>query len=147
MDKKKKLIIAGFIVLVMLMLIGFYISKILPFYIMGSSTPLFIIYNDDVNNSHEVIIEIFDSHNESVFKEIYQLSQNEMIEHPKPPMMKNPRIVEEYTIKVILDNDTTKLRHTKIDPWTTPTIYLYHTSTDYGTSGEIIPLEISVSVV
>ena len=36
MDKKKKMIIAGSIVLVMLMVIGPHISKILPFYIMRS---------------------------------------------------------------------------------------------------------------
>lgn len=147
MDGKKKLIITGFIVLVMLMVVGPYISKILPFYLMGQSTPLFYICNDDVNDSHEVVVEIINSHNESVFKETYQLSKNESIEHPKPPMMKNPRIVEEYTIKVVLDNDTMKLRRAKIDPWTTPIIRLYHTSTDYGTSGEVIPLEIAVRIV
>lgn len=142
MDKKKKLIIAGFIVLVVLILI-------LPFYIVGSSTPLLSIHNYDVNNSHEVFIEIFNSHNESVLKEIYQLSENERIVHPKPLMMKNPWIIEkeEYTIKVILDNDTMELCHTTMGPWTTPCIYLYRTSYDYGKSGELIPLQILVSVV
>ena len=146
MDKKKKLIIAGFFVLVMLMVIGPYISKNLPFYLMGQSTPLFIIYNDDVNNSHEVVIEIFNSDNESIFKEIYQLSQNENMEHPKPPIMNNPRVVEEYTIKVVLDNDTMKLRRMKIDPWTTPVIYLY-SPYNRNASGEVIPLDIRVTMV
>jgi len=40
-----------------------------------------------------------------------------------------------------------ELRHTTIDPWTTPRIYLYRTSFDYGKSGEIIPLQILVSIV
>lgn len=92
MDKKKMLIIAGLIVVVILMVIVPYISKILPFYLMGQSTPLFIIYNDDVNNSHEVVVEIFNFDNESIFKELYNLNQNEKIEHPKLPIMNNPRI-------------------------------------------------------
>lgn len=147
MDKKKKIIIAGLIVLVMLMVIVPHISKILPFCLMGQPTSLLYIYNNDVNNSHEVVVEIINSDNESIFKEIYNLNQSEQIEHPKPPMMNDPKIMEEYTIKVVLDNDTMKLRHTMIDPWTTLSIRLYHTSTDYYTSGEIIPLEISVSMV
>lgn len=116
MDKKKKIIIAGLIVLVMLMVIVPHISKILPFYIMGQPTSLLYIHNYDVNNSHEVAVEIINSDNESIFKEIYYLNQSEQIEHPKPPMMKDPKIMEEYTIKVVLDNDTMKLRHTMIDP-------------------------------
>ena len=152
MDKKKKLIIAGFIVLLvvmvmaMAMVIGPYVSKNLPFYIMGQSTPLFIINNKDVNNSHEVVIEIFNSDNESIFKELYNLNQNERVEYPKPPMMKNPKIVEEYTIKAVLDNDTMKLRRMKIDPWTTPVIDLYSPH-NRNASGEVIPLYIRLTMI
>lgn len=146
MDKKKKLIIKGFIVLLILVVIVPYVSKNLPFYLMGPSTSLFCIYNGDVNNSHEVVVEIINSHNESVFKETYQLSQNESIGHPKPPTMNNPRTVEEYTIKVVLDNDTMKLRRTTIDPWTTLNIDLY-SPYNRNASGEVIPLDIIVTMV
>ena len=141
------MIIVGSIVFVMLMLmvIAPYISKILPFYIMGQPTPLFHIYNYDANNSHEVVVEIINSDNESIFKELYYLDPNEGVGFPKLPMMEDPKIMEEYTIKVVLDNDTMKLHHTMIDPWTTLVIDLYHTS--YETPGEIVPLEILVTMV
>ncbi|MBC2697408.1 MAG: hypothetical protein HF976_07400 [ANME-2 cluster archaeon] len=155
----KRKTIAGIVIIVMLVLsviAGFNIIQIsshppnlAPVSVPddhGSVTPLFTIYNEDPNNSHEVAIEIFNSNNESIFKEFYKLNQNEWIEHPKPPVLwsSHSRL---YTFKVVLDNETTDILRTKIDPWTTPTIFLYHTSTDYSTSGEIIPLEILVATV
>ena len=109
-----------------------------------SGTPdFFIIYNWDSNNSHEVAIEIINSDNESIFKELYIIDQNEIINYLKTAMITKPdsRL---YTFKVVLDNETTDMIETGIDPWTTLTIFLYHKSPDYGTSGEIIPLEIFV---
>ena len=147
MDKKKKMIIAGSIVLVMLMLmvIAPYISKILPFYIMGQPTLLFHVYNHDANNSHEVVVEIINPDNESVFKELYYLDPNDGAGSPKLPMMEDPKIMEKYTFKVVLDNDTMKLRNTMIDPWTTVDIDLYQNS--HENPGEIVPLEISVIMI
>lgn len=147
MHKMKRLIIAGIVALVVVVIIGFYISDILPFYIVGSPTPLFIIYNKDVNNSHEVVIEIFNSHDESVFKETYKLSRNETIKRPKPSIwMKNPRLKEEYTFKVVLDNETMKIHKTEVGPWTTPLIYIYPPLYK-DSSGEMTPIFIKVAVV
>jgi len=113
----------------------------------GSGTPdFFIIYNEDSNNSHEVAIEIFNSDNESIVKELYILNQSERIKHPKTPMMKTP-YSRLYTFKVVLDNETADIRSIRMDPWATLIIELYRTSKDYGTEGQIIPLDISVITV
>jgi len=39
---------------------------------MGSPTPIFQIYNNDVK-SHEVTVEVFDQHNKSIINEAYNL--------------------------------------------------------------------------
>ncbi len=103
-----------------------------------SGTPdlLFIIFNKDSNYSHEVAIEIFNSDNESVFKELYIIDKNESIKYPKTSMMITPDS-QLYTFKVVLDNETTEELETEID-FSTTLIFL-----NYGTSGDIIPLEIS----
>ena len=121
----------------------------------GSGTPdSFVIYNEDSNNSHEVAIEIFNSDNESIIKELFILNQSERIRHPKLPIMTTP-YSRLYTVKVVLDNETTDIRSIRMDPWATLIIELYGTSTDYDaagqiipeTAGRIIPLEISVITV
>lgn len=136
------------IALVLLIIVGFYFNNIqVGYWIVGEARPLFIIYNMDFN-SHEVDIEIFNSDNESIFKELYFLNQSELKEYPKPQTMTTSREYHTYTFKVTLDNETTKIDTADIDPWTTQEIYLYAKSTDGDeTFGEIIPLEIWTSVV
>lgn len=167
MQMKRKTI-AGIVIIVMLVLLvitGFYNNQI-PYHTTnsapvsvpadhGSGTPdFFVIYNKDSNNSHEVAIEIFNSDNESIIKELYILNQSESIKQTKLPIMTTP-YSRLYTVKVVLDNETTDIRSIRMDPWANLFIELYRTSTDYDTegqiipetSGKIIPLEISVTTV
>ena len=86
---KRNTIVGIVIALVLLTIAGFYISQIqLGYWIVGQPTPLFIIQNED-SNSHKVDIEIFNSDNESIFKELYILNQSEWKEYPKPQTMTN----------------------------------------------------------
>jgi len=62
-----KLFVIGFLLVIVLFL---YIA--LPFIFMGSPTPIFQIYNNDVK-SHEVTVEVFDQHNKSIINEAYNL--------------------------------------------------------------------------
>lgn len=89
---------------------------IFPYLLVGSPTPLFYIDNTDLQ-SHEVIVEVFDSHNESVFKEQYELAPEEHIAQPKSlwlllrwsmPWSKGKDMYStegEYEFKVILDGE------------------------------------------
>ena len=145
---KRNAILGIVIALVLLIIVGFYTNQIqVGYWMMGEATPLFIIYNED-SNSHEVDIEIFNSDNESILKELYVLDQSEQKEYPKPQTMTTSRSYHTYTFKVTLDNETTKIVSIDIDPWTTSEISLYHKSRDDDeTFGEIIPLKFQVSVV
>lgn len=143
---KRNTIVGIVIALVLLTIAGFYISQIqLGYWIVGQPTPLLIIQNED-SNSHKVDIEIFNSDNESIFKELYTLNQNESENIPKPQNMTNSESYHTYTFKVTLDNETTKILTEKIDPWTTPVIELYSPH-NRNASGEVIPLDIRVTVV
>jgi len=60
--------------MVVLLVICFYI--IFPFYLVGPPLPFLSLKNrDDIN--HEVVIEIFDQNNKSIFKETYELDPEE----------------------------------------------------------------------
>jgi hypothetical protein len=143
---KRNTIVGIVIALVLLTIAGFYISQIqLGYWIVGQPTPLFIIRNED-SNSHKVDIEIFNSDNESIFKELYILNQSEWKEYPKTQTMTNTESYHTYTFKVTLDNETTKILTEQIDPWTTPVIDLYSPH-NKNASGEVIPLDIRVTVV
>ena len=143
---KRNTIVGIVIALVLLTIAGFYISQIqLGYWIVGQPTPLFIIQNED-SNSHKVDIEIFNSDNESIFKELYILNQSEWKEYPKTQTMTNTESYHTYTFKVTLDNETTKILTEQIDPWTTPVIDLYSPH-NKNASGEVIPLDIRVTVV
>jgi len=143
---KRNTIVGIVIALVLLTIAGFYINQIqLGYWIVGQPTPLFIIQNED-SYSHKVDIEIFNSDNESIFKELYTLNQSERKEYPKPQTMTNSESYHAYTFKVTLDNETTKILTEMIDPWTTPVIDLYSPH-NKNASGEVIPLDIRVTVV
>ena len=111
MKTRNKILTGAWIVV--LLLIGFYI--IFPFYLVGPPLPLLSVNNGDVIN-HEVVIEIFDQNNKSIFREKYELDPEEEIRHPRPFML-NFRWLKECTLEVTVDNDITKVRETDVYPW------------------------------
>ncbi|MEA1945629.1 MAG: hypothetical protein U9N07_09955 [Euryarchaeota archaeon] len=99
--------------IVVLLVVGFYV--IFPFYLVGPPLPLLSLKNGDAIN-HEVVIEIFDHNNKSIFKETYGLNPKEEIRHPRPFLL-NFRWLKECTLKVTVDNNTTKMYKTDVYPW------------------------------
>lgn len=96
----------------------------------------FSIYNRDVNK-HEVTIEIFDSNNNSLFKETFELGPKEAIHSPKITKRKG-----EYTFKVILDMEITVTYKAKVDIGRGAVhIMLYN-----RVMGKIVPIWISQTV-
>ena len=100
--------------IVVLVVVGFYV--IFPFYLVGPPVPLLSLNNRDVSN-HEVVIEIFDLHNKSIFKETFELDPKEEIMYSRPFLL-NFRWLKECTLKVTVDNNTTKICKTDVHPWT-----------------------------
>ena len=99
--------------IVALLVVGFYV--IFSFYLVGPPLPLFSLKNGDVSN-HEVVIEIFDLHNKSIFKEKLELDPKEEICYPRPFLF-NFLWLKECTLKVTVDNKTTKIYKTDVYPW------------------------------
>lgn len=101
---------------------------VFPLLLVGSPTPLFYINNNDLQN-HEAIVEVFDSYNESIFKQNYELNSNEQIVQPKSLWLllrwSMPWSKGEYTFwaegdyefKVILDNNITDTYKTIPHAW------------------------------
>lgn len=101
---------------------------ILPFLVLGAPTPLYSIDNDNPE-SHEVTVEVLDSHNESVFEETYELAPKEHVSQPKPlwlllrwatPWSKGRYIYWSegvYEFKVILDGETEGSLGALLHPW------------------------------
>lgn len=63
----------------------------------------FELKNHDVG-THDVSIEILDSHNKSIFRESYKLHPDESISRKKPFNLRNSLESKEYTFKIVLDN-------------------------------------------
>ncbi|MDI6885718.1 MAG: hypothetical protein QMD22_05105 [archaeon] len=99
--------------IVALLVVGFYV--IFSFYLVGTPLPLFSLKNGDVSN-HEVVIEIFDLHNKSIFKETLELDPKEEICYPRPFWL-NFLWLKECTLKVTVDNKATKTYKTDVYPW------------------------------
>lgn len=127
-----KLFIIGFLLVTVLFL---YIA--LPFIFMGSPTPIFEVYNDDVK-SHEVIVEVFDPYNKSVVNETYNLESEGDFSQARPLSLWLPQAKGEYTFKVTMDKQITNTVKIEIpNQYTGITIRLY--SKNYE-SGENIPI-------
>jgi hypothetical protein len=117
-----------FIFLGILILILLSYFAVFPFLLLGPPTSLFYIDNEDLQ-SHEVTVEVFDSHNESIFKETYELAPEEHISQPKPlwlllrwsmPWSKGKYIYWSegaYEFKIILDGETTGSLGALLHPW------------------------------
>ena len=127
--------------IVALLVVGFYV--IFSFYLVGPPLPLYYIENEDVNN-HEVVVEIFDSHNKFILKETHKLSPKESVEYPKPFLFKLTWPEEEYIFKITLDSEVTETYETEIYPWLMVAIHLYHKD---PASGEVTPIDIWAAVV
>lgn len=118
------LIIAFIITLTAICLIA------MPFMFIGLPTSLFFIGNKDVNE-HEVAVEMFNSDNESVFKETYELDPEEQILPPKPTWLLlklsfPPGDKEKYTVSVTSDNNITKTHLVELELWNTVDVELYN---------------------
>jgi len=121
---------------VLVIAIGFFV--IFPYLLVGPPLPLLSIENKDINNEHEVVVEIFNSNNQSIFKKTVLLSPNEEISYPKPLWLKLPWTRGEYTFKITMD-DTYRLPFmTEIYPWVEIHIILY----SKDRKGQISPLTI-----
>lgn len=101
----------------------------MPFLLIGSPLPIFSIDNKDVNE-HKAVIEIFDSTNKSVFKKTYELAPEDRVSQPKPTWLIlqlsiPPGDKEEYTVKVILDDNLTKTHSIRVELWNTVDIKIH----------------------
>lgn len=126
---KKLSKISIFLGILVLILLNYFF--VFPFLLAGPPTPLFYIDNNDLQ-SHEVTVEVFDSHNESVFKEKYELAPKEHIEQPKSLWLLLQRLMPwseqgekgNYEFKVILDSKITDTCRMLPHPLTSVVIYI-----------------------
>lgn len=122
-----------FLGILILILLSYFV--VFPFLLVGSPTSLFYISNEDLQ-SHEVTVEVFDPHKESIFRETYELAPEEQIWQPKPMwlifrwlMPWSERGAEgKYEFKVILDGKTTDTCRTLPHPWSSVTIDINKTN-------------------
>lgn len=106
----------------------------MPFIIIGAPLPLFSIDNKDINE-HKVVIEIFDSNNESVFKKTYELAPEASISQSKPVWLLlqlsiPPGNTKECTFKVTLDDNITNVHQIGLQVWVMADIKLYEEDTE-----------------
>ncbi|MDW5549577.1 hypothetical protein [Methanosarcina sp.] len=102
---------------------GYYL---LTFLLVGPAEDNFFeLKNHDVG-THEVSVEILNSHNESVFKESYKLLPDESVSRIKPFNLKNSFDQKKYTFKVVLDNGVAEERTSiSLHRWSTAIIDIY----------------------
>ena len=114
-----------------------------PYILVGAPSSLFSISNND-SNEHKVAIEVFDSNNESVFKQTYELAPEASVWQPKSTWLLlqlyiPPGNSKEWTFKATLDDKITDIRQIKLHPWTTADVLLYYDAEN--------PIFITVSTV
>ena len=88
----------------------------MPFIFMGKPTPLFFMKNKDTI-SHQVMVEISDPKNNSIFKEVYVMDPDSEISQSKSAWLLlqlsfPPGNSKDLTIKVTVDNDLTEKSQT-----------------------------------
>ncbi|WP_462271967.1 hypothetical protein [Methanohalophilus sp.] len=101
----------------------------LPFVFLGAPSPLFTITNTDINE-HDVLIELFDSNNNLVYNNTYELIPESKILQSKPSGMLlqlsfPPGNKEEYLLKITSDDNITKSRQIELELWNTIDVKLY----------------------
>jgi hypothetical protein len=99
---------------------------LLTFLLVGPAEENFFeLRNHDVG-THEVSVEILNSHNESIFKESYKLRPDESVSKTKPFNLKNSFEQKKYTFKVVLDNGVAKEKTSiSLHRWSTAIIDIY----------------------
>ncbi len=122
MKSPKRKILIGSAVLVILFVVLF---VAIPYFIAGPPTPLFTARNHD-SEVHELRVEVFDSGNNSVLDETYELAPDERISHPKSFRFRVPGFeIVDYTFKFTLDCRFTETYSTSVRPWNTVEVELY----------------------
>jgi len=102
---------------------GYYL---LTFLLVGPAEDNFFELKNHDLGTHEVSVEILNSHNESVFKESYKLSPDESVSRTKPFNLKNSFDQKKYTFKVVLDNGVAEERTSiSLHRWSTAIIDIY----------------------
>ncbi len=104
-------------------IVGYYL---LTFLLVGPAEDNFFeLRNHDVG-THEVSVEILNSHNESIFKESYKLRPDESVSKTKPFNLKNSFEQKKYTFKVVLDNGVAEEKTSiSLHRWSTAIINIY----------------------
>jgi len=104
-------VIIGIAVIVVVVLV------VMPYMLMGAPLPLFSITNQHFDN-HEVMVEILDFNNKSVFNETYKLGPEERISYPENVWEKEIKWPKgEYTFKVTLDGKVMRTYRETVDTW------------------------------
>lgn len=123
----KRSYILSFAAVIIALIIISYIA--MPFIFIGKPEPLFSMKNKDTI-SHQVMIEISDSNNNSIFKEVYVMDPDSEISQSKSAWLLlqlsfPPGNSKELTIKVTVDNDFTEKTHTDLQLWSMFDITLF----------------------
>lgn len=102
---------------------GYYL---LTFLLVGPAEDNFFeLKNHDVE-THEVSVEILNSHNESILKESYKLRPDESVSRTKPFNLKNSFEQKKYICKVILDKGAAEEKTLiSLHRWSTAIIDIY----------------------
>ncbi|WP_135605136.1 hypothetical protein [Methanococcoides sp. NM1] len=99
---EKKPILAAILGIVIAGMLLASIVFVLPSLFQKPDPLVFSLNNMDIND-HEVAVEIFDSNNNSIFKESYLLVPGEYVKSPKITC-----IIGTYKYEITLDNNITK---------------------------------------
>lgn len=76
----------------------------LIFLLGGPALPNFFEIRNNDTETHEVTVEILDSHNSSMLKESYKLYPGERTSEAKPPGLLYSIGMKKYTFKISLDD-------------------------------------------
>jgi len=93
----------------------------MPFIFIGKPEPLFSMKNKDTI-SHQVMVEISDSNNNSIFKEVYVMDPDSEISQSKSAWLMlqlsfPPGNSKDITIQVTVDNDLSEKSQTDLQLW------------------------------
>ena len=104
-------------------IVGYYA---LIFLLGGPALPNFFELKNHDAGTHEVSVEILNSHNESIFKESYRLHPEESVSITKPFNLKNSFEQKKYAFKITLDNGVAEEKTSiYLHRWSTATIDIY----------------------
>ena len=92
------------LLLLIILLAAFVGYCALIFLLCGPALPNFFEIRNNDAGTHEVTVEILDSHNSSIFKESYKLYPGERASEAKPSGLQYSTGMKKYTFKITLDN-------------------------------------------